>query len=99
MDWGPAAHSTQILCEDKHDGFVPLNTIVTRDCILETAGAVRVGDCTTAAASGAVRAGDSATATEVSLAMDAFFERVDAEPTVKERPAAVIAWCKSNAIV
>ena len=55
-------------------------------------------DCTTAAASGAVRAGDSATATEVSFAMDAFFECVDAEPPAKERLAAVIAWCKSNAI-
>ena len=72
MDWGPAAHSTQTLCEDKHDGFEPLNTIDTRDCILETAGAVCAGDCTTAAASGAVRAGDSAIATEVSLAMYAF---------------------------
>ena len=30
--------------------------------------------------------------------MDAFFECVDAEPLVKDRLAAVIAWCKSNAI-
>ena len=70
------------------------------DCTTAAAsGAVSAGDCTTAAAPGAVSAGNSATATEVPLAMDAFFERVDAEPTVKERPAAVIAWCKSNAIV
>ena len=69
------------------------------DCTTAAAsGAVRAGDCTTAAAPGAVRAGNSATATEVSFAMDAFFECVDAEPLVKDRLAAVIAWCKSNAI-
>ena len=46
-----------------------------------------VGDCTTAAASGAVRAGDSATATEVSLAMYAFFKvdmSVKGYPTLAE---------------
>ena len=51
--------------------------------ILETAGAVRAGDCTTAAASGAVSVGDSATATEVSPAMYAF-SKVDR--SVKGRP-------------
>ena len=56
-------------------------------------------DGTVATVPGAVCAGDSATTTEVSLAMDAFFERVDAEPLAKERLAAAIAWCKSNAIV
>ena len=66
--------------------------------MLETAGAVCASDCTTAAASGAVCAGNSATATEVSLAMDAFFECVDAEPPAKETLVAVTAWCKSNAI-
>ena len=69
------------------------------DCTTAAAsGAVRAGDCTTAAAPGAVSAGNSATATEVSFAMDAFFERVDVEPLVKDRLATFIAWCKSNAI-
>ena len=69
------------------------------DCTTAAAsGAVRAGDCTTAAAPGAVSAGNSATATEVSFAMDAFFERVDVEPLVKDRLATIIAWCKSNAI-
>ena len=60
---------------------------------------MRVGNCAIAAASGAVRVGNCAIATEVSLAMDAFLECVDAEPPSKEMLAAVTAWCKSNAIV
>ena len=61
-------------------------------------GAVRAGNCTIAADPGVVSVGNGATTTEVSFAMDAFFECVDAEPPAKETLVAVIAWCKSNAI-
>jgi len=61
-------------------------------------GAVRAGNCTIAADPGVVSVGNGATTTEVSFAMDAFFERVDVEPLIKDRLAIFIAWRKSNAI-